>query len=97
MAEYVLSERARRDLLEIGEYSRKTWSEDQAVKYLRMLFTQFIQISKQPHIGRQYDAVSPGLRAFHCGRHLIFYRIQTKDTIRIVRILHERMDFHRHL
>lgn len=97
MDEYTLSKRARKDLLEIGEYTKTKWSEEQAVKYLRMLFAQFHQICRQPQIGCKYDHVSLGLWAFHSGKHLIFYRVMSKDKIRIVRILHERMDFHRHL
>ncbi|MGM9749210.1 MAG: type II toxin-antitoxin system RelE/ParE family toxin [Candidatus Cryptobacteroides sp.] len=97
MDEYTLSKRARKDLLEIGEYTKTKWSEEQAVKYLRMLFAQFRQICRQPRIGCKYDHVRLGLWTFHSGKHLIFYRVLSKDKIRIVRILHERMDFQRHL
>ena len=41
------------------------------------------------------DDVRPGYRAFHEGRHLIFYR-EAGDQIEIIRILHDRMDFRRH-
>lgn len=97
MAEYTLSAKARKNLQEIGDYTERMWSEEQAVIYLRMLFSQFHQISRLPEAGRKYDYIRPGLWASDCGKHVIFYRILSKKTVRIVRILHRRLDFQRHL
>ena len=47
--------------------------------------------------GRGYEEVRPGLRGMLCGKHIIFYRIISKEKVRIVRILHGKMDYPRHL
>ncbi|MBO4768343.1 MAG: type II toxin-antitoxin system RelE/ParE family toxin [Bacteroidales bacterium] len=39
----------------------------------------------------------PGLLGCRKYHHIIFYRILSKNRIRIIRILHERRDFPRHL
>ena len=39
----------------------------------------------------------PGLRGYPCGKHVIFYRVLSQTKVRIARILHEMMDFPRHL
>lgn len=97
MAEYLLAERSKRDLQEIGGYTEQTWSEEQAVKYLRQLMAQFRLLAERPRIGRTYDSIRPGLLGYHCGKHIIFYRILSKSKVRIVRVLHESMDYTRHL
>ena len=48
------------------------------------------------NIGKPYDEILPGLRAYHIRKHLVFYIIQKNGRAFIVRILHERMDFASH-
>lgn len=97
MAKYVLSQRAKKDLLVIGNYTELKWSEEQAEKYLRMLFNECRSLADRPLVGRAYDHYRPGLRGLSCGKHVIFYRILSENKVRIVRILHDKMDFPRHL
>ncbi|MBQ9888307.1 MAG: type II toxin-antitoxin system RelE/ParE family toxin [Bacteroidales bacterium] len=97
MDRFILSKRARKDLLDIGDYTVDKWSEQQAETYVRMLLEECSTLSLKPLLGRSYDLYRPGLRGYPCGRHVIFYRILSRDKVRIVRILHERMDFPRHL
>ena len=47
-------------------------------------------------IGKSYDEIVPGLRAYHVRRHMIFYIIQENGRALIARVLHERMDYYRH-
>ena len=95
MAEYILSKRAKNDLLEIADYTAHAWSQEQAETYLRQLYTCFHRLAKKPQEGRSYDLIRAGLRGHPCGRHIVFYRILEKEKIRIVRVLHERMDYAR--
>jgi toxin ParE1/3/4 len=52
---------------------------------------------------RARDEIMPGLRTLDVarhgrrGRHFLMYRVATKRTIEIVRILHDRMDLQRHI
>ena len=97
MADFVFSERARKDLLSIGDYTKDKWSEDQAEQYVRLLLSECNELAGKPLVGRSYDTYRPGLRGYPCAKHVIFYRILSHGKIRIVRVLHERMDFPRHL
>lgn len=97
MAEYVLSERARKDILDIADYTEEKWSEEQAEKYVRMIFSECRELANKPLVGRSYDECRPGLRGYPCGKHVIFYRVLSLTKVRIVRVLHEKMDFPRHL
>jgi toxin ParE1/3/4 len=97
MADFVLSERAKKDLVDIANYTEKKWSEEQAERYIRMLLSACGELADKPLVGRSYDPIYPGLRGSACGKHVIFYRVLSRSKARIVRVLHEKMDFPRHL
>ena len=97
MADFVLSEKAKKDIRSIGDYTEERWSEEQAERYVRMLFSECRNIAGKPLVGRSYDQYRAGLRGYPCGKHVIFYRVLSHSRVRIVRVLHEKMDFPRHL
>ena len=97
MADYIISERAVKDLKEIADYTEKNWSETQAERYVRMLFKEFARLADNPLAGRSYDDYRTGLRGHLCGKHVILYRMLSRSKVRVVRILHSRMDFAKHL
>ena len=98
MAKFVLSERAKRDLVDIWRYTLENWSEEQAIRYYNKLMDGCENIANAPDTsGRDYEEVRPGLRGMLCGRHIIFYRIISEEKVRIVRILHGKMDYPKHL
>ncbi len=90
MARPRLTRAARRDLLEIGRYTRERWGDDQCRRYLTQLDQRFRSLAKAPTSGRTCDEIKAGYWRYHEGRHVIFYKIAGK-TLEIVRILHERM------
>ena len=97
MAKYDISKQATEDLYAIWEYTYDTWSENQADKYYAILEAAMDEIGTSPSdIGKPYNEIIPGLRAYHVRKHLIFYILQENGRAFIVRILHERMDFARH-
>ena len=96
MSRYTLSPRAQADIEEIWDYTAKRWSVDQAEVYLRQIKASIEVIAVDPTRGRTCDDVRAGYRKYPAGSHLLFYRT-TPDGIDIVRILHQRMDFERHL
>ena len=98
MAKYILSKKSQEDLRKIWYYTVDTWSEEQADIYFRNLIKSLDSIADDPNsVGSSYEEVRAGYRGLRSGRHIIFYRILKNGNARIIRILHERMDFGRHL
>ena len=98
MAEFILSERSKKDLRDIFEYTKRSWSEAQAVIYYNKLLDACEYLAKKNGtVGRTYDEIRSGLYGYHIVRHVVFYRILASNTIRIVRILYDQMDYPQHL
>ncbi len=64
---------------------RSTWHD---------LTACFRALAEHPGPGTASDAIRPGLRRQQQGRHIVFF-VTKPYGVRIVRVLHERMD-HRH-
>lgn len=92
----VLSPRAQRDLDEIWDYIEARWGTEQAETYTRQLWQAMETVATRPTVGRDGSDVRAGYRKYAAGSHMLFYR--TNDGgVDVVRILHQRMDFGRHL
>ena len=96
MGNYVLRPKAVDDLESIWDYTVNAWSEEQAERYIRLLNSEFKQIAEDPTLGRRCDEIREGYRKRSVGHHMIFYRLDGSD-VDVVRVLHERMDFGRHV
>ena len=96
MSRSVLSPRAQRDVEAIWTYTVTTWGGQQAEVYILQLKSAVALIAANPLLGRACDNIRRGYFKYPSGSHVLFYRVGG-DTIDIVRILHERMDFKRHL
>jgi len=84
------SKDAERDLSEIVQYTIETWGVNQASRYLDLLQQTCEQIVPQhAHLARPVPK-RPGLFAWRCERHMVYFR-RFQAVIQIVRILHERM------
>lgn len=93
---YVLTPRARADLADIWRYTAQRWDRDQADRYLRELRRAIETIARDPSKGRRCDDIRAGYLRYPAGSHVVFFRM-AGDGIVVVRILHQRMDFGRHL
>jgi toxin ParE1/3/4 len=80
----------------IWEYTARRWGADQAETYLRMLQGAIETVADDPRKGRSCDGIRRGYWKYPAGSHILFYR-KLKGGIDVVRILHGRMDFERHL
>jgi len=96
MGSFILTQKAREDLLSIGRYTRQQWGKAQQIRYLTQLDSAFHDLADKPDIGRTCDDIREGYFKYGVGKHVIFYR-HTKGQIEIVRILHGRMDIEQHL
>jgi toxin ParE1/3/4 len=93
---FVLTPRAQTDLDEIWDYTVDRWGFDQAETYTRQLWKDIAILADRPSLGRECPEVRRGYRMYPSGSHVLFYR-QTTDGIDVTRILHERMDYTRHV
>jgi toxin ParE1/3/4 len=96
VSRYTLSPRAQSDIEEIWDYTAAHWGADQAERYLRQIKAEIEAVASDPRRGRACDELRAGYRKHPAGSHLLFYRT-TPNGVDIVRILHRRMDFERHL
>ncbi len=97
MADFRLSALADHDLENIYIHTARHFGERQADAYLKQLHHSAGVAASFPRIGKEYITKSGDeFRQYYCGRHTIFYRIETHG-IFIVRILHVNMDISRHL
>ena len=92
MANYVLTNKAVEDLSQIWSYTYDVWSEKQADKYYHMLLDHCQELANNPSSGKKYNEIAEDIFGFKASHHIIFYRKHNKESIQIVRILHNRMD-----
>ena len=93
---FVLTPRAQTDLDEIWDYTVDRWGFDQAETHTRRLWKDIAAVADHPSRGRECPEVRRGYRMYPSGSHVLFYR-ETSDGIDVVRILHEHMDYNRHI
>jgi toxin ParE1/3/4 len=93
---FVLTPRAQADLDEIWDYTADRWGLKRAEAYIRQLWSDIAAVADRPSPGRECPQVRRGYHKYPSGSHLLFYRL-TVDGIDVVRILHERMDYERHI
>jgi toxin ParE1/3/4 len=91
MSRYDFTVRADADLREIVRYTRKIWGSEQARHYREELEIALQKLSLSPNVGRQREALGPGVRSFRVAAHIAFY-VQRNDRITILRLLHPSMD-----
>lgn len=93
----LISPAAREDLKDIGRHTQQNWGIGQRNSYLRAFAAMFDDMRDGVTTGRQRSDIRPGIMSCRCNRHVIFFRRDAAGTVEILRILHQRMDFQRHL
>jgi toxin ParE1/3/4 len=91
VAEVRLTERARRDLAEIHEYSLQQYGPEAADAYVASFADAFDRLRAFPRVGVVLPAIRPPVRYLVHRRHRIMYDVVADDVL-IRRILHTRMD-----
>ncbi|MGE3624465.1 MAG: type II toxin-antitoxin system RelE/ParE family toxin [Bdellovibrionales bacterium] len=62
MSRFRLTNRARRDILNIGRYTESIWGREKRVHYLTMLDKAFHDLAQEPGRGRACDYIREGYR-----------------------------------
>jgi len=96
MSQVLLSPKAKADLSDIWDYTLAEWGIDQAEKYVRELWDAMQGQALDVSTSADISDVRKGYRKVRSGSHVIFFKL-TDDGIDVFRILHQRMDFERHL
>jgi toxin ParE1/3/4 len=91
-----LTEIARADLNSIRRYSIRTWGQEQTAKYIDALRDTLKGLVRGTVITRSRDDLRHGLQMVTSGRHCIFFEAD-ESRVLVVRVLHDRMDYRRHL
>jgi toxin ParE1/3/4 len=88
--------RARRDIEEIWDYSADQFGLDKADAYLRDIERAATTVTDDPRRGLVCDEIRSGYRKLSVGSHVLFFKASATRVV-IVRILHRRTDFGRHI
>src|SRR5262245_10747050 len=100
-----LGDAAELDLANILTWTTETFGGRQSRTYRDTLLQAIRKLERGPDVAgsKARDEIMSGLRTLHVarhgrgGRHVLMYRVTSATTIEIMRILHDGMDFRRHL
>jgi toxin ParE1/3/4 len=100
-----LSDEAEQDFLRILKDTKDAFGERQSIVYRALLLDGLAALDAGPDVpgSSARDELRPHLHSLHVarrgrsGRHVIIYRAGGGNVIDVVRILHDAMDFARHL
>ncbi|MDG4882060.1 type II toxin-antitoxin system RelE/ParE family toxin [Mesorhizobium sp. WSM4884] len=90
------SPKANADFDGIWNYSLDRWGPERAEAYVRSIHSILTLIDQFPAIARNASDVRPGLLKYAVGSHVVYLRMN-EQYIDVVRILHQQMDYPRHL
>lgn len=93
------------DFANILRWTAENFGARQSRVYRGTLVQTIVDLAGGPDVAgsRARDEIMAGLRTLHVARrgrrgsHFLMYRVAPKNTIEVVRILHERMDLWRHV
>jgi toxin ParE1/3/4 len=86
MANYLLSNAAKEDLIRIHSYGSKKFGVIQADKYFESFFKYFDLIAQRPFSFESVDFIRAGYRRCVCGSDSIYFRLKN-DTVEIMAII----------
>ena len=93
MARYVLSKLAEADLFAIADYGFEAHGVERTLEYKTLIENTLKLLSENPKIARKRLEISPPVRAYTAGSHIIIYHILEPDFIEVLRVRHVREDW----
>lgn len=92
MSGYLLGPQADQQLDQIYEYTAIEWGEDQADRYVELLFQYFSNVAAKNVIWRAVPAEF-GIEGYFgkCEHHFVYWKVLDTGDVGFVAILHERM------
>lgn len=92
MLPYELIPAAEADLKAIARYTFDQWGKNQSLLYARQLENHFREIAARTARSRAFSQNYPEVRVSRCRHHYIFFIHSEGHLLRIIAVLHERMD-----
>ncbi|WP_281023645.1 MULTISPECIES: type II toxin-antitoxin system RelE/ParE family toxin [unclassified Minwuia] len=96
-ARFILTAQAQDDLDSIGAYTLERWGTEQVISYLSRIDATFEKLCLSEANDRDASEIRPGLLSVRSGSHVVFFNRRENGDAIVLRILHQRMDFRRHL
>lgn len=96
MRKIVLSPKAKSDLDRIWDYSARNWGMIQAEKYVRDIWEALETQAKQAPSQDTAAYVREGYSKIRIESHVLFFKSNDLE-VDVIRVLHQSMDFERHL
>jgi toxin ParE1/3/4 len=93
---YKTTTRADEDIIGIYVHGVREFGARQAENYHRALVATFDILADNPFIARERQEFRPPVWLYFYKAHTIVYRIM-RDHVLIIRVLHGRQDWERHL
>jgi toxin ParE1/3/4 len=84
------------DLTQIYQYSLKEFGPAKAAEYIGLMDATFKKLSENIQLGTDYKEISSELKAYLVASHIVFFKRSTMS-ITVIRVLHQSMDFDRHI
>jgi toxin ParE1/3/4 len=89
---YEISKKANEDINSIWLYTFENWSQDQADRYYNLILDEIEYVADNFETGKSINHLRKGYFKTKVKSHIIFYNKTKKDTIEIIRVLHQMMD-----
>jgi toxin ParE1/3/4 len=89
---YEISKKANEDINSIWLYTFENWSQEQADRYYNLILDEIEYIAENFETGKSIKQLRKGYFKTKVKSHIIFYKKTKKDTIEIIRVLHQMMD-----
>ncbi len=86
MANYLLSNEAKDDLIRIHQYGVKKFGMAQADKYFVSFFEYFDLIAQRPFSFESVDYIKEGYRRCVCGAYSIYFKLN-ENIVEIITII----------
>jgi len=94
---YRTTRQAGQDIIDIYVQGAAAFGIDQAERYHEGLVKAFELLAENPLLARERKEFDPPVRLHPCQAHMIAYITRPPDGILIVRVLHGRRAWERHL
>jgi len=90
---YILTRAAEDDLIQIFVSGAASFGIDQARRYHNKLFTAFAFLAENPHAAQERTEITPPVRVYPVGSHILIYTLQEHNNVLILRVRHAHEDW----